>query len=264
MGDGVVNALLRDYGVHPYRKWQGAFWRLASLVDLGVDPQRPGIFDAAEQSLAWLSSPSRLARIHERRIEGRVRRCASQDGLGLYLCLLVGMCGDGRLERLAESLVETQWPDGGWNCDVRPAASHSSANETWGPILGLNEYGADEAAARGIEFLLTHRVVFSHRTGGPMHPHIVELHYPPYWHYDLLVGLRTLVRADALDDSRTTDALDLLESKRRPDGTWQTEGRWWKRPGSQGSNVEAVDWGTAANELLTERVRGVLTAAGRA
>jgi hypothetical protein len=262
--DELIGALLRDSGVHPYRKWQGAFWRLASLVDLGVDPRRPGISDAAEQSLAWLSSPSRLSRIHKRVIEGRVRRCASQDGLGLYLCLRVGMRGDGRLERLAESLVETQWPDGGWNCDVRPAAAHSSVNETWGPILGLHEYGADEGSARGIEFILAHRVVFSHTTGEPMHPRIVDLHYPPYWHYDLLVGLRTLLLAGALDDSRAIDALDMLESKRQPDGSWRVEGRWWKRPGSKGSNVEVVDWGEMADEILTECAQEVLVAAERA
>jgi len=261
--DEVVSGLAQDYGVHAYGKWRGAFWRLASLVDLGAE-RHPGARAAAEQALGWLADPRRLARSHKRRIDGRIRRCASQDGLGLYMCLRVGMRGDARLERLAESLAETQWADGGWNCDVRLAASHSSVNETWGPILGLNEYGADEAAARGIEFLLTHRVVLSHRTGEPMHRHIVELHYPPYWHYDLLVGLRTLVRTGALDDSRMTDALDMLESKRRTDGTWRTDGRWWKPPGSKGSNVEAVDWGTAADDLLTERVRGVLTAACRA
>ena len=45
--------------------------------------------------------------------------------------------------------------------------------------------------------------------------------------------------------------------------TWRTEGKWWKQPGSKGSNVEAVDWGEAANELLTERATSVLRAAGR-
>jgi hypothetical protein len=260
--DELISGLARDYGVHPYGKWRGAFWRLASLVDLGADREQQGVLDAAEQSLAWLSSAGRLARIHKRRVEGRVRRCASQDGLGLYLCLRLGQ-RDPRLDTLAASLVETQWPDGGWNCDLRPAASHSSVNETWGPILGLTEYGATEAAGRAVEFLLQHRVVFSHRTGQPMHPRVVELHYPPYWHYDLIVGLRTLARAGALGDSRTGDALDLLESKRLPEGTWRIDGRWWKRPGSKGSNVEAVDWGGEANALLTERAVDVLSAAGR-
>ena len=162
--------------MHAYGKWRGAFWRLASLVDLGAAPERPGVLEAAEQALAWLASPARLKRIHRRRIEGRVRRCASQDGLGLYLCLRLGLRGDARLDTLAASRM-------------------------------------------------------------------LELHHPPYWHYDVLVGLRTLLRAGALGDARTGDALDLLESKRRPDGTWRVEGRWWKRPGAKGSNGEAVDWG---------------------
>jgi hypothetical protein len=260
----IVRGLLRDYGGHPYGKWRGAFWRLASLVDLDVRSGRTGVGEAAEQSLAWLSDPNRLARIHKRTIEGRVRRCASQDGLGLYLCLRAGMRGDPRLDTLAESLVATQWPDGGWNCDVRPGASHSSVNETWGPILGLHEYGATDAAGRATEFLLVHQVAFSHRTGQPMHPNVVALHYPPFWHYDVLVGLRTLASVGALDDSRTGKALDLVQSKQRPDGTWRAGARWWKRPGSKGSNVEAVDWGDAMNALLTERVRDVLQLAGRA
>jgi hypothetical protein len=261
--DELVSGLVHDHDVHPYGKWRGAFWRLASLVDLEVGPEQSGVLDAAEQALAWLTTPARLARIHKRTIRGRTRRCASQDGLGLYACLRVGMRGDSRLDTLAESLVETQWPDGGWNCDVRTAASHSSVNETWGPILGLHEYGEQEAAGRAVEFLLEHRVVFSHRTGEAMHSHMVELHYPPYWHYDLLVGLRTVANAGALEDARTGDALDLLESKRRPDGTWRADGRWWKRPGFKGSNVEAVDWGEAANALLTERAVDVLRAARR-
>ena len=181
----------------------------------------------------------------------------------MFGCLRMGLRGDERLDRLAGSLVETQWPDGGWNCDVRPQASHSSFNETWGPILGLAEYGAHEMAARAAEFLLRHGVVYSERTGEPAHPVFMELHYPPYWHYDLLVGLRTIAGSVGLDDVRVRDALDVLESKRRPDGTWRPDGKWWKRPGSQGSNVEAVDWGESASELLTERAGFVLQGAGR-
>lgn len=261
--DELLRGLTRDFDVHPYGKWRGAFWRLLSLVDLGVEPGDERAISAAEQTLGWLCDPQRLSTIRKRRIAGRVRRCATQDGLGIYACLRVGLRGDGRLDVLAESLVETQWPDGGWNCDVRPQASHSSFNETWGPILGLAEYGARDAAVRGAEFLLRHRVVYSERTGEPAHAVFMKLHYPSYWHYDLLVGLRTLAGSIGLDDVRGEDALDLLESKRRPDGTWRSEGKWWKRPGSKGSNVEAVDWGSVANDLLTERALDLLRTAGR-
>jgi hypothetical protein len=258
----LVAALSRDYGVHAYGKWRGAHWRLAALVDLGVSRGHPGAVAAAEQVLEWLASSDRLRRIHKRVIDGRVRRCASQDGLGLYNCIRVGV-EDPRLDTLAESLVETQWPDGGWNCDVRPGASHSSFNESWGPLLGLAAYGGKEAAARTADFFLLHRVYKSHRTGEPANSHILNLRYPPYWHYDVLVGLVALERSVGLDDPRTADALDYVESKRRLDGTWHAEGKWWKRPASNGSNVEAVDWGDAADELLTERAKSVLEAAGR-
>jgi predicted NUDIX family NTP pyrophosphohydrolase len=261
--DALVAELSRSYGVHAYAKWGGAFWRLLALVDLGVGSGHRGAVAAAEETLQWVASPRRLAEIHGRRIDGRVRRCASQDGRALQACLDIGLRGESRLDTLAESLVDTQWPDGGWNCDRRPSVTHSSFNESWGPILGLAKYGAVDAVARGAEFLLRHRVVFSHRTGEPAHPVMLKLHFPAYWHYDLLAGLRTIAASDRLSDPRAADALDLLEEKRRADGTWRTQGRWWKRPGSKGSNVEVVDWGDAANAVLTEQAEGVLRVAGR-
>jgi hypothetical protein len=261
--DVLVEELSRDFGGHAYAKWHGAFWRLISLVDLGVEPGHPGALAAAEKTLDWVASPARLREIHERRIDGRVRHHASQDGQALRCAVHVGLRDDPRVDTVAEVLVETQWPDGGWNCDRHPHCVHSSFNETWGPILGLAAYGADDAVARGAEFLLEHRLVFSHRTGEPAHPAFFRLRVPAYWHYDVLAGLRTLQAAGAISDPRAADALDVLESKRRPDGTWRAEGKWWKRPGSRGSNIEAVDWGTRSNELLTAQAEGVLRAAGR-
>jgi hypothetical protein len=262
MAEELVGALSQDYGVQAYGKWQGAFWRAISLVDLGVEPGHPGAVTAAKAALDWVANPQRLATIHRRRIAGRIRRCASQEGQVLRVCVALGV-RDSRLDTIAESLVESQWPDGGWNCDRKPEATHSSFNETWGPILGLAAYGAEDVAARGGEFLLRHGVVFSHRTGELAHPGLLRLRFPAYWHYDLLAGLRTLAASGCIRDPRTTDALDILESQRRDDGTWQVDGKWWKSPGSKGSNVEAVVWGETANEVLTRQARGVLEAAGR-
>ena len=36
-------------------------------------------------------------------------------------------------------------------------------------------------------------------------------------------------------------------------------GKW----GSKGSDIEAIEWGEAADDLLTEQAEGVLAAAGR-
>ena len=92
----------------------------------------------------------------------------------------------------------------------------------------------------------------------------MTLHYPPFWHYDFVPGTR---RARAHGARRTTrgrrDALDLLEERRRPDGRWRPGARWWKPPGSKGSNVEVVDWGSGPNELLTLNALRVLRAAAK-
>jgi hypothetical protein len=261
--DGLVAALSRDNGVHPYAKWQGAFWRLISLVDIGVEPGHPGAVAAAEQTLAWIADPAHVAEVEARVIDGRVRRHASMEGRTLQASLDVGLRGDPRLDVLAESLVRTQLLDGGWNSARHRDCVHSSFHESWGPIFGLARYGARDAVERGAEFLLEHRVVFSHRTGEPAHPAFLRIRFPAYWHYDVLTGVRTLAAAGAIGDPRAGDALDLLESKRRADGAWRTEGKWWKRPGTAESNVEAVDWGDAANEVLTEQAEAALRAAGR-
>jgi hypothetical protein len=266
--DEIVAGLSRDYGGHPYAKWQGAHWRLASLVELVPDGGGPAARRAAEAVLGWLANPKRPRRFPT--IDGRVRRCASQEGRALYACCRIGMAGDARLEQIAGSLVATQWPDGGWNCDRHRDATHSSFNETWAPTMGLALYAretgdakAQAASERAAEFLLVHRVFRSHRTGEPAFPTVTRLRWPPYWHYDVLVGLVTLARSVGLDDPRTADALDLVESRRQDDGTWRSEGKWWKGPGSKGSNVEVVDWGSTAHELMTVWAREVLTIAKR-
>jgi hypothetical protein len=64
---------------------------------------------------------------------------------------------------------------------------------------------------------------------------------------------------------RAAEALDLVAAKRDADGRWRPGGRrYWCPPGSQGSNVEVVDWGRSGpNELLTLSALRVLRAAGR-
>ena len=89
----------------------------------------------------------------------------------------------------------------------------------------------------------------------------MTLHYPPFWHYDVLQALVVLARMGLAGDRRAADALELLEARRLPDGRWRTGGRWWKPPGSKGSNVEVVDWGSGPSEMLTLNALRVLRAA---
>lgn len=58
-----------------------------------------------------------------------------------------------------------------------------------------------------------------------------------------------------------TTAADLVEQKPLHDGRWQAGGRWWRPPGSTGSNVEVVDWGRGPSEMLTLNALRVLSSA---
>ena len=65
-------------------------------------------------------------------------------------------------------------------------------------------------------------------------------------------------------DERAADAAELIESRRLPDGRWRAGARWWKPPGSKGSNVEVVDWGRSGpNEMVTLNALRVLAAAAK-
>jgi hypothetical protein len=269
-----VRALLSDqqadggFGKHPYSKWAGAHWRLVSLVELAVPPFEPRALAAAETVLAWLTG-----RGHRRGVKvvnGLVRRCASQEGNALAVCARLGIAGDERVELLARSLVEWQWPDGGWNCDPRATGYRSSFHESLAPAWGLHEYAAAtgaawaaEASRRAAELFLEHRLFRSLRSGEPISEAWLRLRYPPYWHYDVLQGLLVLSRLGLVRDPRAADALDLVESRRAPDGRWRGDGRWWSRPGSK-MHVDVVDWGgRGPNELITLNALRVLAAAHR-
>ena len=255
------------FGVHPYRKWTGAHWRLVSLTDLLVPPDEPRARAAAEGVLTWLAAS--MGR--RRKVNGVVRACASQWGNAIGACCRLGLVRDDRVRRFAEWLAEWQWPDGGWNCDKRPEARHSSFHETFTPLWGLAEYHAatgdalvGEATERAAEFILRHRLFRSERTGEVISSAWLELRYPPYWHYDVLAGLRVLAVVNKLADPRAAEALDVLEQKRLPNGRWASEGCHWRSPGSKGSNVEVVDWGRRGpNEMITLNALRVLKAAGR-
>ena len=50
------------FGVHPYRKWTGAHWRLVSLVELGAPPDDPRLAATAATWLNWLTGDRTAAR----------------------------------------------------------------------------------------------------------------------------------------------------------------------------------------------------------
>lgn len=267
-----VRALFRGqrpdggFGVHPYRKWTGAHWRLVSMVELAVPRGESRAAAAAGAVLDWLAGRGRLDRVTT--IDGLVRRCASMEGNALAACSRLGLATDERVAALARHLVDWQWPDGGWNCDPRASGRRSSFHESLPPMWGLTEYAratgaawAQDAAESTAELLLQHRIYRSRRDGDVIDRRWLEPRYPPYWHYDVLQALVILARMGRARDPRASEAVEHVSTLRDPDGTWRPRGYWWSPPGAA-RTPEIVDWDRGGpSEMLTLNALRVLQAA---
>jgi len=269
-----------------YYKWQGCHWALARLADLGYPQGDESLRPLVDRVLdTWLKSTyfreyrasskqGGYGRIGVPIIDGRYRRCGSQQGNALNAVTRLGL-DDGRCEQLAERLLHWQWPDGGWNCDRDPTADTSSFLETLLPMEGLSVYGARarnsaavDGARRASEVFLRRRLFKRVSDGRIIRPEFVRLHYPVYYHYDVLAGLRGMAEVGRIRDPRCDDALDLLESKRLPDGGWPAESKFYQyRPHEFAAGSEFVDWGGTStarmNPWVTVDTLGVLRTAGR-
>jgi hypothetical protein len=226
----LIAALLegRDQTGNAYHKWTGSHWVLSILADLGCPPGDEALRPLMEETYTcWLSEDH--IRKHLQVLDGRVRRCGSQEGNAAWSSLRLGLA-DGRTDELVRRLLEWQWPDGGWNCDKRPEADSSSFMETLIPLRALALYASrsgdgkvKRAAERAADVFLSRKLFRRRRDGRVMDSHFVCLHYPAYWHYDILFALKVMAEAGFLSDPRCQEALDRLESKRLSDGGFPAE-----------------------------------------
>jgi hypothetical protein len=256
---------------HPYTKWTGAFWVLNLLAELGYPRGDTSLVPLRDQVYQWL-----LSDYHHKRwtkpVNGLPRIHASQEGYAIWSLLTLGIADDG-VERLVARLLQTQWPDGGWNCDPRASGRTSAFAESHLPLRGLALYAratgdaaAREAVERAAQVFLSRHLFRRRSTGEPTQAWHVELHFPCYWNYDVLFGLKIMNEAGFLADERCEDALDLLDAKRLPDGGWPAEGRYYGNATTPAKRT-LVDWGGVnrrrLNEWVTADALTVLAAAGR-
>jgi hypothetical protein len=269
-----------------YNKWTGAHWVLADLADLGYPPGDESLLPLRDQVYElWLSPAHTREKVVEKEtkssiysggipiLRGRARRCASQEGNTLYSTLVLGLA-DERAEQLAENLIRWQWPDGGWNCDRNPEADTSSFMETLTPLRGLAWHArltgspaSARAAEAAAEVFLKRRLFRRASDGQIIHQDFTRLHYPPYWHYDILFALKVMAEAGFIGDPRCSDALDLLEEKRLPDGGFPAEAKFYRVSEKRVNGNSLVDWGGVSkknmNEFVTVDALYVLREAGR-
>jgi hypothetical protein len=255
-----------------YAKWDGAHWVLYALAELEYPAGDDSLLPLREQVLDYLFSPGFTRGI--RQIKGVTRIHASIPANAVWFLHFLGLA-DERVDKLVTLLHETQWRDGGWNCDPRATGNTSSFYESLLPLRALDLHArvtgdnrARAAADRCAEFFLSRHLYKRIHGGQVITKHFVTLHYPCYWHYDILLGLRVMREGGRLDDPRCRDALDLLEAKQLENDGWRAEASFYRHSNIRGAGGRSLTgWGPTGkktrNDFVTVDALAVLNAAGR-
>jgi len=255
---------------HPYAKWFGAHWILTALAEIDYPPGDGDIKGLVDQAYEWLSG----FRSGWKVVKGKVRTHPCMLGNALYYLSKLGFA-DGRADDILAMILETRWPDGGWNCDAKPGASISSITTTRLVLRGLNEYDGRKPTAgiRGIidgaSRLITDRGVFlSRKTGRVIHPYMQELSYPAYYHYTALSALTVLMEIGHKNAGSLDKALDSIEGKELEGGGFPAERKRYAVSDGHGHGSSPAGWGKTGgktmNEYVTVDALAVLRYYGRA
>lgn len=208
-----------DYtGDEPGQPWTATMHTLQTLQVLGLDPAS----DTARGAVALVAEHGRWEHAGQRYFDGEVEPCI--NGRTIESGAYFGVDVAGIVERvLGERLA-----DGGWNCEAENGSVVSSIDTTINVLDGLLAFewatGGSRAvreARRGGEEYLLERGLFRRRsTGEVADPAFLDFAFPYYWRYDVLRALDYFRRTGAASDPRMAEAVELVRSKRQPDGRW--------------------------------------------
>ncbi len=241
-------------------KYKATYWTLMLLGHLGLSRDDERVGRAAEHVFAFQGAEGGFRERGEqgaRREYAHVAERARQRGKrpppeaefvadllhqSVLSCLTgnavaallrLGYAADARVGRAVDWLVRVQNADGGWLCPYWKAHIRDKHGCFYGTICALEALAeipphmrtsaVDDAAARGAEFLLMHRLYKADHHGfAVIKPHWLTLAFPWFYGYNILRGLWVLARL-GYRDPRMEDALAVLQSKRTTDGVWILE-----------------------------------------
>jgi hypothetical protein len=166
------------------------------------------------------------------------------------------------LRSIVDFILSQHMADGGFNCQSnRAGARHSSMHSTLSVLEGIAEYERNGyrhrladlqlAALAAREFLLQHRLFESDRTGAIIRDDFLRLSFPPRWKYNILRALDHFRAVQVPWDDRMADAIEVIVSKRRPDGRWSLAAA---HPGAVHFTMERAGGPSRWNTLLALRV----------
>jgi hypothetical protein len=167
---------------------------------------------------------------------------------------------DQRLHTVAEFLLEQQEYDGSWVPESGTGRLQYIFAGTLLVLEALREYEVrhgdnsvriSAAQSKGREFLLQHHLFKTRATGKIFDQKLTRFSFPPRWHYDVLVALDYFQACGSGKDERLREAIDLVKSKRRKDGTWNLQNR---HPGKTYFEMEQVGQPSRWNTLRAMRV----------
>ncbi len=194
-------------------KYLTTHWQLEVLSDLVVTAATPGVKKACELFFAQRSKP-------DGGFGGGKMSHFCGTGNAARMLVRFGYVDDPRVRSAFDWLVKKQRQDDGWNC----WPSRYSTLDCWEALAAYATLPRQKwtryikrSAERGAEFYLSHELW---RQGRKRYEPWFRFHYPWHYYYDLLVGLDTITTLGYADDPRLDSALNLLGSKRRPDGRW--------------------------------------------
>jgi hypothetical protein len=197
----------------------GTFDTLDLLYRFGVEPASEAVRKAiapVHEAARWDYDPS------FRFFDGEVEPCINGRvvAIGVHFGQEVG--------GIVERLLAEQMADGGWNCEQENGSTRGSFDTTINVLEGLLEYertnGASDAVTdarhRGEEYLLDRRLLHRLSDGEIPARRWLSVGFPSSWQYDVVRALDYLRAARPEPDARTGEALDIVASKRGPDGRW--------------------------------------------
>jgi hypothetical protein len=201
--------------------WTSTLHTLHLLVDFGIDPAD----ERVRRAVASVRDGCRWEHAGQPFFSGEVEPCINGRTVA------VGVYFGQDVDPVVDRLLGEQLEDGGWNCERENGSVRSSFATTICVLEGLLAYerstgGSPAAVAarrRGEEYLLDRKLVRRRSTGEIVDPAWLRFSFPVRWHYDVLRGLEYFRAAGDVPDRRVDEAIDLLRSKRQPDGRWLLE-----------------------------------------
>ncbi len=240
-------------------KWVSTTYTLLTLCAIGIPRDHPPAVNAAalvlERELGSTCDDQFMRNLE------RMDRCIV--GMDLQIAAYFDL-RDARMDAMVENLLAERMADGAWNCrrHRQPRPHHSSFHTTFNVLDGLREWLEStpehglrdrvlDAERQALEFALQHRLFKSDKTGEIIHHNFTLLSYPHRWYYNVLRGLAYFARVSAPYDERLEEAVELLKSRRRPDGTWPVQHKY---PGRSFFEMEKVGGPSRWNTLRALKV----------